>query len=1159
MNNDFSPSSLNHWILETFNDHNLDDAIVLKMDGSLASVSPNIAIVTGRNKVFSRKVSTYLEQQKNLLENHFVKTSGIIKELKNLEDYTVKLSAKDTILKRDLFSGSLQTLTSTLLNSPALELIDLKREILKSAATPWSKDDLKQNLMKFYNCLYELYKNHLITIQGFRGILAELPVDIQSRLEGIRDDYKVNLLKLNQILVVQYVDQRKYDLALLKLMEPNRCVLNTDDNFKLYNYVQQLSDEQIGAVIAGDPQKIAPHRAWIDAVTDKKISSTGSAFNTLETDMQLRSGKKIATDTSTMSISEQKRQLRIKLRAEQAEKSVVVKSENPVFSQCQLANEFRRLNKVCESLKLDPVVTDQILTLDFQSMSVDFLDRTLKNQCGLDNHRARLILECVKTPDEIDALMRQRESIEENDRRSPAMISPTESIEENDQRSPATISPTVEHEFRDHEVVILPDATMDDLEQDRQENSRVFRVTPVQDEPMPAEAPKPAPSKKSIFAEMSLEYLANTLIMEIVKERPDEVDAYAGIILDHIGNIKLSRKQVNNVMRGDKRTINHVIKCCELEEFKRQGMKISPQVSAAKEVEIIEVDDAVQEPRIYGDVGLWVRAGIQASDNNCGLAAFFMSMSNNGLLDQLIDDAKSRVAALESTKDERASHLKNLVDILNHFNPRDGLGHFIPNSGLDYIRLRYRLRVARLKPGVIEDACANKEEIVSLKVETQFERGADLKEANRSAFVTFEFFWQDDKFSAVVIILPSPDMGLMQIKGRDLKLGQRYAADELKELEFVPLGEILEPIEFIPPILNEIYDFNNGEPEQPSIDSMWQQSTTSFRQKVSIVEMQGDCRTDEVSSLPSKNFSNAIQAEVIPDDFILDPTKTIVNPHPFLQDVLGNLVEHYFKDGMLRLKLTRDLHHSSQDETRRTYEFYDENGMFEKKTICDLEKYSADNQFIFIRAKETEFIGDEGERKRIELRMFGYSPERPDDGEVRVKIMHRASNFQEMLNIFVDSLKDGFVGSKDVLLPDEQHSPEFMFMTIPNEGKEQRCHFDCQTGVNLPMAGSKPGSEKTIPYDVSAVMSIEERHYVCFLWDQTAGQIHYADSIAETDPKLGSVPIVVTMPDKDVAAKLRTACGLSSATDGYFLASARDKLMSLGQHVALVILKKREN
>lgn len=1140
MNNDFSPSSLNHWMLETFTDHNLDDAIVLRMDGSITSASPNVAIVTGRNKVFSRKVFTYLEQQKNLLENHFVKTSGVIKELKNLEDYTVKLSGKDIILKRDLFCGSLQALTSTLLNSPALELIELKREILKSAATPWSKDDLKKNLTRFYNCLYELYQNKFINIQGFHGILAELPVEIKSRLEGVSDDYKASILKLNQIIVAQYVEHRKYDLALLQLIEPDRGILYTDDNFKFQNYVRQLSDEQIGAVIAGDPQMIAHHRAWIDAVTDKKISSTGSAFDRHETDMHLRSGKRLATDTPKMSISEQKRQLRIKLRAEQAEKSVVVEPANPVFSQCRLAEVFRRLHKCCEWLELGPVVTDHVLALDFQSMSVDFLDQTLKNQCGLNDEQARLILECVKTSDEIDALLSQRESIEQNDRRSPA-----------------TISPTVEHEFREHEVMILPDDAMDGLvQQDMLTKVGVVEVIPVLDDPMPAVVPEPAPQKKhAIFAEMNVELLANTLIMEIGNEHPDQISTYSSIILDNISNVKLSRKQVSNVIRGDKRAIKYVIKCCEFEESKRRSLKSSRQAAADSEVQIIE-DDAVPKPRIYGDVALRVRAGIQASDNNCGLAAFFMSMSNNGLLDQLIDDAKSRVAALESSKDDRASHLSKLIDILNHFNPRDGLGQFIPNSGLDYIRLRYRLRVARLKPGVIEDACTNKEEIVTLKVETQFLRGAVLKEANRNAFVTFEFFWHDDKFSAVVIILPSPDLGLMQIRGRDLKLGQHYTADELKELEFVPLGEILEPIEFIHPILDEIYDFNNGDPEQSSIDAMWQKSTTSFRQKVSIVEMQGDCRTDEVSSLPSKNFSNAIPAEVIPDGFILDPTKTLSNPHPFLENVVGDVVEHYLKDGVLRLKLTRELHHSSQDETRRTYEFYDENGMFEKKTICELEKYYADNQSIFIRAKETEFIGDGGERKRIELRMFGYSQERPDEGEVRVKIMHRASNFQEMLNIFLDSLKDGFVGSKDVLLPDEQHSPEFIFMTLPNEGKGQRCHFDCQTGVKLPMAG---GGEKFLHYDVSALFWIEVNHYVCFIWDQTTGLIHYANSIGETDPKLGSVPIVVTMPDKNPAAKLLAACGLSSAADVYFLVSARDKLMSLGQHVALVILKKRRN
>lgn len=1151
MENGFSPSSLNRWMLETFNDPDLDDAIVQESDGTLTTVKPNYATLIERNKVFSRQVSTYVERQKNLLQKYFVKTPRISEELRRLEDYSVKLSGEDLILKRDLFGGRFYSLTSTLLTSPALELFQLKDEIFKSAAAPWLREDLQDGLDKYYNYLYELYKRHLITIQGFHGILVELSDDIESRLYQIENHGLSSSQRLNQSLVPSYVENSKYDLALLKLIEPNRGILFTVDDFKLYNFVKQLTSEQIDGIIANDPQMIANLRTRMDDTVDKKLWSTGTVSNTPRIDMQLRSGnmklrsgKKIATKTPKMSIAEQKRQLCIKLSAEQAEKSVIVRpSADPVVSQCRLADVFRRLHKVCQGLAFETSVTDQILTLDFQSMSAEVLDHTLKKQCGLNDYQARLILECVKTPQEIDALMSQRERTEQN---SP--------------QSPATISCTVEHESIEHEVVvILPDDSLADLvHQDSLESTRVFEVTPVQDEPMPAMlAEPPPPGEAPYYPEITQELLTNTLIEEIGKEYPSQIHTYASIIQEHIGNVSLTRKQAYKVIRGDKRTIDHVFSCCQIQAAQRQ----IEMEEAAGDFSVIDVDamEVSSTPLVRGEVSLRVGAGIQASDNNCGLAAFFMSISNNGLLDQLIGDAQSRVADLLSSKDARAASLKRLVDLLQHFNPRGDLGKFIPNSGLDFIRLRYRLRVARVYPQVIDDAYANKEELVILTVASQFRGGADLSASNRNAFVTFEFFWGDDGFSAVVMILPSITLGLMQIRGANLRLGQGLTLDELKELEFVPLGEYLEPIEFIPPILDEIYGFNNSESELLNSGSIWHKSTTSFKQKVSIVEMQGDCQTEGISSLPSKNFSNPVEGEVVPDGFILDPTKTVRNAHPFMEGVVGTLVEHYFKDDVLRLKLIRDLHHSSQDETRRTYEFYDENGMFEKKTICNLEKYFADERVTFVRAKVTEYIGEGGERKRIELGMFGYSAERPDDGEVKIRIMNRARNFQDLLNIFIDSWKDRFgddaKSARMMLLPDGQHSPEVIFMTIPNEGKDQRCDFDWESGVRLP----RSDSEQSIPYYVSSVMSIQDTHYVSWLRQPGAGLIHYADSMGDSDPKLGMVPTVVTLPDKNGAEKLHFACGLCGGADGYILASARDKLLSLGQQVALVILKKNHN
>ena len=1143
MEHGFSPSSLSEWLLNTFHNHNMDEAVILKKDGTLSSENPHLVHHSGRKQVFSRQVSAYVDRQKNLLEQHFVKTYGITRELKKLESYAVELRGKDVILKKDLCSGSLTYLTSTLLSSTVFELLQIKDDIVHLAASPWSQTELNESLMKLYDCLYGLYKERLITIKGFFGILAELPGDIESRLHNVEGD-SMNNVAMKLRLVVRYVHDRKYDLALLKLVEPYQGLMRSEDNFKLYDFVRQSPTDQIERIIADDVEMIADFRACMDVMIYKRPWSEGKVFNAEKTDMCLRSGKRVATDTPTMSIAESKRQLRLMLSAKQVKQAVIVQPPaNPVASQVRLAQTFSRLAKVCQALELDSAHSDQILALDVHSMSVETLEHALKQECGLDEHKARLILEHVKTPEEIDALMSQRESTEQN--RAP---------------SPATISCTVEQKFREHEVVvILPDASVDALvAQDHLEN---IKLEEVPNEHMLPAAPRP-PEEVPPYPEITQELLANILIEEVARECPAKFDVFASIIRRHIGNITLSQRQIYSLMRGDKRTINHIFVRCQMQEKALQEEMELVLESSAAPPPVISVDDVQKtnsKTLVRGEVVLRICAGIQASDNNCGLAAFFMSISNNGLLDQLIQDAEHRVAVLLSLNDIRAGSLNQLVDLLKHFNTGGDLNKYIPNAGLDDIRLRYRLRVARVYPEAIADAFANNEEIVTLTVGSQFHGGADLKISNRNALITFECFWHDKELSAVVRILPSNSLGVMQIKGVNLSIGQRFTMEQLKELEFVPLGEFLEPIEFILPILNEIYDFNNDESGQANTFSMWQKSTTSFKQKVSVVDIQGDCQTERTQSIPSKNLPKTItEEEDIPDNFILDPTKTVLNPHPFLDNVVGSSVEHYFLDNVLRLKLTVDLHHNTQDETRRTYEFYDENGLFEKKTIYELEKYFADESVTFVRAKETEFIGDQGERKRVELRMFGYSAERPNEGEVKVKIMQRAGNFQGLLDIFIDSWKNIFANIEETesvrlaLLPDEEHSPEFIFMTLPNEGIDQRCDFDWQTGIKLPMAGS----DRFITYEVSSVMSIENNHYLSWLRQPKAGMIYYADSTGETDPVQGAVPVLISLPDADGATKLHTAWILSHGPESYILSSVRDRLLSLGQHVALVVLKK---
>ncbi len=1140
MENSFNPLSLRRWMAETFHDQNLDEVVVLNSNGIVATESFRVAFGSVRSEAFFRGVCNYVERHRTALDSHFSKTPKIIREIKKLENYSVLLCCKQVILKRDLFSGGLCTLPTTLLSSPVLNIFQLKDAVFEAVTSCVSKANLNTNLEALYDYLHGLHLSHHITIKGFHDILTELPDGINARLGSAKDDCPSSSQKIMRQAVEHFIQNKKYDLALLKLKEFSQRVLFTDYCHDLHRFVDRSAEDQIQKIINEDAQIIEEFRIYVRAVKDSY--TTGIQAHAEKLTRRPRPIKRAEIATPATGIAEQKRHLSLKSGAQRRKALAreLCRPTNSVAYQCDVAGKPDRLNRACQWFGLNRTHTRKILELDYENMDAGALDHVLKNQVGLDDHHARLILEVIKPPEEIDALVKLQEN------------------EWVGQKSPAKISCAQEHHFCEQNeqkvVTVFLDEPLAPLLTEQSITSfPEFEVNV----PPPVFSAAVAPADEAPYG---LETLTETLIKEIAKEYPGESDAYTSIIREHIGSIPLTLRQVYNVMRGHKPTIDHILMCCQVwaAGFRE---KIEPQQASAPVLPVRDIDTLATgcATHVFGDVTLRMRVGIQACNNNCGLAAFFMSISNNGLLEQLIKDAEDRLTILRSLDDSQTYPLKGLIDLLKHFNHRGNLDKFIPNAGLDDVRLRYRLRVAKVKPNVIADTQTKKDKTVTLTVAADFHRGADLNVSNQGASITFDFLEHDAGFRAVIRKLPEKSLGCMMIRGVALKIDECYTIADLQEIEFVPLGEILEPIEFIPPILNEIYDFNTSNPEQLTSFSIWQESTTSFKQKVSIVEVQSDCQTQWTLSLPSNQFSRTIKGESIPAGFIFDPQRTFCNPHPFMEGIVGSVVEHYVQNAVLRLKLTIDLHHSSQHETRKTYEFYDESGRFEKKIICELERYFANESITFIRAKEKEYIDEQGERKRIELRMFGYSADRPYDGDMKSKFMHRARNFQDLLNIFIESWKDRFANSEEAerarlaLLPDEQRSPEVIFMTIPNEGKDQRCDFDWQTGVDLPMAGS----EQSISYDVSAVMSIRDNHYLSWLRQPEDGLIHCADSMGDAHPELGPVPVVVTLPAQDGAAKLSTASSLSNGTDGYLFASVREKLLSLGQQVALVILKKK--
>ncbi|MBO9480971.1 hypothetical protein [Salinisphaera sp. G21_0] len=94
----------------------------------------------------------------------------------------------------------------------------------------------------------------------------------------------------------------------------------------------------------------------------------------------------------------------------------------------------------------------------------------------------------------------------------------------------------------------------------------------------------------------------------------------------------------------------------------------------------------------FGNVSLTMYSGIQAKNNNCALAAFFMALSNNGALNTLIDEIDDRARKLKSKgKMQDANTLDEFLPICRHFHFDENTNGYIADEGLDRIRTLFKL------------------------------------------------------------------------------------------------------------------------------------------------------------------------------------------------------------------------------------------------------------------------------------------------------------------------------------------------------------------------------------------------------------------------------------------------------------------------------------
>ncbi|MBO9494052.1 hypothetical protein J7438_08135 [Thalassotalea sp. G20_0] len=610
-------------------------------------------------------------------------------------------------------------------------------------------------------------------------------------------------------------------------------------------------------------------------------------------------------------------------------------------------------------------------------------------------------------------------------------------------------------------------------------------------------------------------------------------------IWSNIGTIQLTTTEVEAATHGGRDSLCNILaKCLE-------GPSL-PQQAA------IHADGPIANPS-----EATVRAaGIQARNNNCGLASFFMCLSHDGVLDTLISDANHRIETLHhSGKFNDARSLERLVSLLKKFNTCGDIDKYISNDGLDNIRLQFSLIAATLNSDAVDTAFNNnKGQQVSFVVESAFDNITELTNTdNKKATISLAISAvpKHGSLYATVTSLPDSSKGCMRLKGTSLVVGQQITKADLKDLKFVPFGEQLEHNELINKMLSEIYGYLNTEAEPLQSISQLERVPMSLKQKVTLIEMSHDRKELEKTTRKAPNFKTSIKEEEVPGNLKLKKRET--KPHEYNRNTIGQTIEYYHNENdILSLKLKKEHHHAHKGVIRKIFEYFDKDGNLSEKIILGMDKHCLLDT-PFVRSRESEKV-ENGERIKVEEVLTGYSQSAPHSGNVVTTKTKRADNFQDLIDIFIDGLKDKYSnGALKALLPEgKDDCPEVIFMIIPNEGKHKRCKLDWQKDVSLPTLQG----DKKITYGADAMVTIAESHFLAWLRDRKNGLLHYTDSMGDSEKDV-TIPMVVTMPDRNTEAALQLADQKVNGIHRHFREAER-KLKVLDSQMALVMLKRKD-
>ena len=442
--------ALNSWLAErcSSDPRSVDDAVALKSDGSFDVQAPGNDCENRAEgkRAFFHYIEKQIDDNVKLLRL-FSRTETICDKGNWLRSYSVQLANKD---RCEIEVSHAKFLVESLMQSPSQRINQLRNDIFELILMSREAAEIDSKLEELYNYLCGCYAkpNRLICVANIDRIFSDLEKDA---IEFIKTR---DLVAPNQVVATVRISKfrrdKEIDLAILRLSKVNSVFGDPTYRPIIDELLKELGGVVVKEIIYSNKEK----REVLDKVVNranlligqKKMAGLAEQVATTEQcqSSQLKTSVlppgltqsestlvKARCDDVTPSSSDQKYASAIghtpisdqsssgarpKVNSSSRSSKNAEDSFSWEMSRPHIPGRYSKgLERILRCLSIDGTKYDRIMDINPDLMEVGELDHVLKYDIDLDDQNARLILEFMKSPDEIDDLMKAREKAGEED------------------------------------------------------------------------------------------------------------------------------------------------------------------------------------------------------------------------------------------------------------------------------------------------------------------------------------------------------------------------------------------------------------------------------------------------------------------------------------------------------------------------------------------------------------------------------------------------------------------------------------------------------------------------------------------------------------------------------------------------------------------------